>query len=97
MPKYSIKESGLIVEFFIRANSRSCELIIEKDCLYLQINASPVKGKANKAIIQFLSQYFDIPKSNISLIKGIKSKSKTVYFADLSEAQKSRIIEMIKK
>ena len=97
MSKYTIKDTGLLIEFFVKPNCRNCELVIEKDCLYLRINAPPIKGKANKTIIEFLSRYFDIPKSSISIAGGIKSKSKSIYLADLTEHQKSRIIEMIKK
>ena len=42
----------------------------------VRVNVPPVEGKANKRIIELLSEYFDVPKSKISLVNGEKSKKK---------------------
>jgi len=42
------------------------------------LSAPAVDGKANKALIAFLSEYYKITKSNISIIKGLKTRYKTV-------------------
>ncbi|MBL7715092.1 MAG: DUF167 domain-containing protein [Bdellovibrionales bacterium] len=44
--------------------------------LIVRVNAPPVEGRANERIIELLSDYFDSPKSKISLIQGAKSKKK---------------------
>lgn len=52
---------------------------IEKDLLdnlHVYVNAPPLEGKANKATISVLANYFKVSKSNIKLISGIKSKYK---------------------
>ncbi|NQT22942.1 MAG: DUF167 domain-containing protein [Candidatus Omnitrophica bacterium] len=35
-----------------------------------------VEGKANKASIEMLAEYFNIKKSRISIVKGAKSRDK---------------------
>lgn len=42
----------------------------------VRVNTLPVKGKANKRVIELLANYFDISKSSITLIRGAKSKIK---------------------
>lgn len=42
----------------------------------VRVNTPPVDGKANKRIIELLSDYFDVPKSKITLVNGEKSKKK---------------------
>lgn len=42
------------------------------------IESKPVKGEANKEIIKKLSNYFQIPSSNIQIKSGHKSKRKIV-------------------
>lgn len=42
------------------------------EILKLRINKPAVDGKANKAIIEYLSVQFDVPKSNIIILKGEK-------------------------
>ena len=37
----------------------------------IKINKPAVDGKANKAIIDYLSELLEIPKTNISIIRGI--------------------------
>lgn len=52
---------------------------IEKDLLdnlHVWVNAPPLDGKANKAAISALADYFKTSKSDIKLISGAKSKYK---------------------
>ncbi len=49
------------------------------DSNYFEIftTAPAVEGKANKAAIELLAEFFDVAPSRISLVKGAKSKQKT--------------------
>lgn len=40
--------------------------------------APPVEGKANKIVIELLSSYFNIKKSQIKIIRGKKSRDKII-------------------
>ena len=42
----------------------------------IRLPAAPVDGKANEALIEFLSEILDIPKSSIAIEKGHTSKTK---------------------
>ena len=42
------------------------------------ITAPAVDGKANKALIDVLAEYFQVRKSQIEIIKGLKSRHKTI-------------------
>ena len=44
--------------------------------IYLQ--APPVEGKANEALVAFLAEHFSIRKNRIAIIKGLKSRNKVV-------------------
>jgi uncharacterized protein (TIGR00251 family) len=46
--------------------------------LRVQIAAAPEKGKANAALIAFLAQTLGLPKSQITLTAGEKSRDKTL-------------------
>ena len=45
--------------------------------LVLSFSARPVEGAANKEITKILSKIFSISASQISLVKGLKSKQKS--------------------
>lgn len=42
------------------------------------LTAPPVEGKANQALIKFLSEHYQVRKSAIEIIKGEKSRKKSV-------------------
>ena len=52
---------------------------IEKDLLgtlHIYVNQPPLEGKANRAVISALADYFKVSKASIKLISGAKSKYK---------------------
>jgi len=63
----------------VKPNSRqeSVEKISEKEYL-LRVRASAQEGKANQAVVKLLSEFFDIPKSTVIILKGASSKNKII-------------------
>lgn len=45
-------------------------------------NVAPTDGKANAAVIAALSKHFDVPKSQIVLLRGITSRDKVFMIQD---------------
>ena len=50
--------------------------------LRVHITAAPVDGVANDAVIRALADYFDVPKSQIKIIRGETSRNKIVELPD---------------
>lgn len=53
-------------------------LEINNDEIAVGITAEPEKGKANKELIEKISKHFDVPKSNVRILSGEKSRKKLV-------------------
>lgn len=51
---------------------------VGKNVYKVWLTSAPEKGKANKALIAMLADYFSTPKSDIEIIKGNKSKNKVL-------------------
>ncbi len=52
---------------------------IDNDGTYrIHITAAPVDNAANVAVIKMLSEYFDVPKSQIKIVHGDTSRTKVV-------------------
>ncbi|XLQ20323.1 MAG: DUF167 domain-containing protein [Candidatus Moraniibacteriota bacterium] len=65
----------------VRVVTRAHKNIVQKcsDNSYrIRTTIIPVDGKANKAILKLLADYFKVPKSNIKILKGQKSKNKII-------------------
>jgi len=60
------------------------------DALKIRLHAPPVDGKANEALISFLSKMLNIPKSNITLKSGTNQRRKIVFIAGISAQETSR-------
>ncbi len=63
---------------YVHPNSKKPR--VEKDLfgeLHIYVNQPPLEGKANKAVIESLAEYFKVSKSRVVLIRGEKSKRKT--------------------
>lgn len=50
----------------------------EGGSLKVYLTAPPVEGKANKALILALAEYFGIKKSRLEIVKGEGSRNKSV-------------------
>lgn len=50
----------------------------ENGQIKVYLTAPPVDGKANEALIVFLAEHFQVKQRDIQIIKGLKSRQKTV-------------------
>ena len=51
---------------------------IDEENYRVRVDAPASEGKANKRLIEILSEYFNVQKSSIKILKGIKSRNKIV-------------------
>jgi uncharacterized protein YggU (UPF0235/DUF167 family) len=42
------------------------------------VKEHPIENRANKALIKLVSEYFGVPKSQVIILSGMKSKKKLV-------------------
>ena len=50
----------------------------------IRLNAPPVEGQANEALVRFLSKALCVPKGRITLVAGERGRSKIVRVAGLT-------------
>ena len=65
----------------VKVNPKSSiEKVVKKDKNNYEVwTYQPAKkNMANNRLIELLSKYFDVPKSSISINKGMKSRNKSV-------------------
>ncbi len=61
------------------------------DALVVAVNARPVDGQANRALIIALAKAFDVRRSAVTLVSGLSSRDKTVFIAGPSTALSKRL------
>jgi uncharacterized protein len=57
------------------------------DVWRIKIAAPPDKGKANKELIEFLSEILDLRKEDISIFKGLTSHNKIISVLGLNQQE----------
>ena len=87
---------GLLVNLKIVPNSSKNEIILEEEFIKVKVTAQPIENKANKALIEFLSKNFKIPKTSIEIVKGETSKEKTVLFRIKDEEKINYVISYLR-
>ena len=53
----------------------------------VKVTAPPIKGKANKELITFLSRRLGVGKDSVNIIKGHNARSKVVIIGGLSREE----------
>lgn len=72
------------IEVKVRA-SQSRVLGIKANRLSVALAAPPVDGAANAALIETLAEHFDLPRRQVQLIAGERSRRKVVELTGLSK------------
>lgn len=69
----------MILKVQIQPNAKENKIVTFKDnILKIKIKAPQIEGKANKALIDFLSEEFKVAKSCITIKSGMLSKNKII-------------------
>ncbi|KAI0148592.1 YggU-like protein [Xylariaceae sp. FL1272] len=61
--------------------AREGVVAITDDSIQLCVSAPAQDGKANKAVLEVLSHALGVPKSDLQIVHGLKSKEKTISLA----------------
>lgn len=59
-------------------SARKPRVVVEDELIKVYVNAPAVDGKANSAVIKALANHFNVRKSRIEIVKGHKSREKTI-------------------
>ena len=81
------RTGGVQADIAVRLTPRSSRdeiLGLENGVYRVKLTAPPVDGKANKALIAFLSKTLRVPKRAITIVSGGKSRDKTLSIEGMS-------------
>ena len=70
--------------------SRSEIAGVHGDELRIRLQAPPVDGAANEALVRFLADALGAPRSAVEIVSGLASRSKTVVIRGVAEADAAR-------
>lgn len=72
-------QNGIRVRIHAIPNARETKILIEPGgAITMRVNAPPVKGKANREIVKWLSKRLRRPGSHVRIVAGLGSHLKVV-------------------
>ena len=72
----------MLLKVKVIPNAKKNSIREESDVTRVYLTATPVKGKANKTLIEFLSGYYGVRRSNVRILRGEKSRYKILEITD---------------
>lgn len=70
---------GVRLAVQITPNAKKTEVIgVLDDALKLKLQAQPIEGKANEALVRYLAEALSVPRSAVAITHGQTSKRKLV-------------------
>lgn len=65
-------------EVWVKPGAKQEKVETKGEILLVYVKEKPEKGKANKALVRILSDYFSCLREKIKIVKGEKSRKKVV-------------------
>jgi uncharacterized protein (TIGR00251 family) len=81
----SANAQGVRIAVQITPNAKRTEVIgLLDDALKIRLQAQPIEGKANEALVRYLADRLDVPKSHVSIMHGHTGKRKIIDIAEIA-------------
>ena len=88
--------SALAVRVIPRSRRNKIAEIMNDGTIKIRLTAPPVEGKANQALVEFLSEVLEVPRSKIDIVAGVNSREKLISILDLdAETVQERILNKL--
>jgi uncharacterized protein (TIGR00251 family) len=85
MNSISQSKDGIVINVKVVPRASKNEIAGElAGALKVRLQAPPVEGKANKALVGFLSEVLDVSKSSIEILSGETGRKKKVLVRGIS-------------
>lgn len=89
-------EDGLLLKVRVAPRASRNEVVgIHGDALKIRLTAPAVEGAANRALIDFLSRLFDLPRGSISIAGGPAARDKLIKVRGLNEEALLRTLKEV--
>ncbi|MES2306222.1 MAG: DUF167 domain-containing protein [Gemmatimonadota bacterium] len=65
---------------------------VHGDAIKVRLAAPPVDGKANEALLRFLAELFGIPLRQVTLVRGMASRTKVIDLVGVTPEMATRVL-----
>jgi len=88
---------GAILQIKVVPRASRDEIVLQEGGpLKVRLRAVPLEGRANRALIDYLAEVLDVPRSRIRLLSGDTGRNKRVLAAGLTASEVIRSLVRMK-
>ena len=88
-------EGGIVVSLHVQPRASKNEIIGEQgDALKIRLTSPPVEGAANKLCCEFIAKICGVPKRDVTIQSGDKSRHKRLMVAGLEVGQAEAALKL---
>jgi len=85
--------NGVRLTVHVKPLRNETKLVCEQDgTLTMHVAAPPVRGKANREIVRWLSKTLRLSSSNVQLVAGFHSNVKAIEITGMTEAEIAAVL-----
>jgi len=81
------KPGAVMVHLRVQPGAKKNEIVVEETRVRVRLQAPPVEGKANAALLKFLASRLGVRRAALVLVRGDKNREKTVAIRGLTPAE----------
>jgi uncharacterized protein len=98
IPSLVARGDGAAFDVRVVPGASRCALILEDGVLRARIDAPPVEGAANDRLLRWLAkEVLDVPLRDVTLIRGERSRNKTIAVALPVADVASRLLAAVRR
>lgn len=82
------KDNSATLKIIVKPKAKQTMFVgLHDNMVKLSVAAPPVDGKANKEVIAYLANFFDLKKKEVEIVAGQHSRRKTCSIGQISEEE----------
>lgn len=95
-PGLRVVDAGVVLTLHVQPGARRSGFVGRHgDALKVKVASPPLDGRANRAVIDLVSETFDLHASAITLLTGASSRQKRLLLAGLDAERATRTVDRI--
>lgn len=76
---YKRKNDTVIINVYVQTGTKSTEIVgFFGDALKVRLASPPIDGRANDALLNCIAKLFNVPRRQVELVRGSKSRYKSI-------------------
>jgi uncharacterized protein (TIGR00251 family) len=95
MPTFHDAKTGAAITVKVTPRAKKTEVVglMEDGTIRIRVAAAPEEGRANQALIEFLSRTLGIPAGQIDIMGGLSSERKLISLIGITPAEVDTVMQ----